>query len=218
MLTSMPAPSTREALLDAAERLVAERGLAGVSVREVIREAGQRNNDAVKYHFGSWHGLLIDLWATRAAGDGFARELHETAKHAQDRLPALVEAYVRPFVREVAARNPSYWARFNEQWLAGIRSDFVASPQPLVPDDPAYPAIPGLEGLKELFSDLASELGHLPPEQRKARVALAARFVVSALASWERDQVAGVWRDLVMFEDELCALMLAVLHADAGRR
>ena len=216
MLTSMPATTTREALLDAAERLVAEHGLAGVSIREVIREAGQRNNGVVKYHFGSWHGLLIELWARRATGDGLAQELYEAASDADDRLAALVGAYVRPFTREVAARTPSFWARFNEQWLAGIRSDFVANPQPLVPDDPAYPPIPGLEGLKHLFSDLASELGHLPPEGRQARVALAARFVVSALASWERDRVAGVWRDLDTFEDELCVLMLALLHADAG--
>ncbi|MDJ0362711.1 helix-turn-helix domain-containing protein [Rhodococcus sp. H29-C3] len=207
----MPAPSTREELLDAAERLIAERGLAGVSVREVIRAAGQRNNGAVDYYFGSWHALLIELWSRRATSDAVVRELHTAAEDAQDRLGALVEAYVRPFVTEIAACSPSYWARFNEQWLAGIRSDFVASPQPLMPDDSTYPPIPGLENLQRLLMDIATELRHLPTGDRPARVALAARFVVSALASWERDRVAGVWRDLDAFETELCALMLALL-------
>lgn len=207
----MPAPSTRTELLDTAERLIAERGLAGVSVREVIRAAGQRNNGAVDYYFGSWHALLIELWSRRATSDALARELHTAAEDARDRLGALVEAYVRPFVSEIAACSPSYWARFNEQWLAGIRSDFVASPQPLVADDPAYPPIPGLDGLKRLLTDIATELTHLPAGDRPARVALAARFVVSSLASWERDRVAGVWRDLDAFETELCALMLALL-------
>lgn len=213
----MPAPSTREELLDAAERLIAERGLAGVSVREVIRAAGQRNNGAVTYYFGSWHELLIELWSRRATGDALARELYAAAADAEDRLAALVAAYVLPFAQEVAACSPSYWARFNEQWLAGIRSDFVASPQPLVPDDPAYPPIPGLEGLQRLLADMAGELTHLPAQDRPARVALAARFVVSALASWERDGVAGVWRDLEAFEAELCALMLALLRTGSQR-
>ncbi len=211
----MPAPSTRTELLDAAERLIAERGLAGVSVREVIRAAGQRNNGAVDYYFGSWHALLLELWSRRTRGDALARELHAAADDAPDRLGALVEVYVRPFVSEVAACSPSYWARFNEQWLAGIRSDFVASPQPLVPDDPAYPTVPGLDELKGLLTDIATELKHLPAGDRPARVALAARFVVSALASWERDGVAGVWRDLDAFETELCTLMLALLLAES---
>lgn len=186
--------------------------MAGVSVREVIRAAGQRNKGAVDYHFGSWDGLLSALWSRRAIGEPLARELHAAAAHAPNRLEALVEAYLRPFVMEVDACSPSYWARFNEQWLAGMRSDFVASPQPLVPDDPAYPTIPGLEGLKELLGDMAAELDHLPTADRPARVALAARFAVSALASWERDRVAGVWRDLHSFEAELCALMLGLLR------
>ena len=197
----MPAAETREELLDAAERLIAERGLAGVAVREVIRAAGQRNNGAVNYYFGSWHALLIELWSRRSADDAWGRELHCAAADAEDRLAALVSAYVLPFVREVAARSPSYWARFNEQWLVGIRSDFVSSPRPLVPDDPAFPAIPGLDGLQRLLADMAAELGHLLPDDRRARVALAARFVVSALASWERDGVAGAWRDLDAFGD-----------------
>lgn len=211
----MPARSTRTELLDAAEQLIAEQGLAGVSVREVIRAAGQRNNGAVDYHFGSWHGLLTELWSRRTSGDDLGRELYAAADSAPDRLSALVEAYVRPFVSEIAESSPSYWARFNEQWLAGIRSDFVASPQPLVADDPAYPTIPGLDGLKQLLMDIANELTHLPAGDRPARVALAARFVVSALASWERDRVAGVWRDLDAFGTELCALMLALLRTES---
>lgn len=213
----MPAAETREELLDAAERLIAERGLAGVAVREVIRAAGQRNNGAVNYYFGSWHGLLIELWSRRGTGDALGRELHAAAEDADDRLAALVSAYVLPFAREVAARSPSFWARFNEQWLAGIRSNFVASPRPLVPDDPRYPTIPGLDGLQRLLADMAAELGHLPAEDRPARVALAARFVVSALASWERDGVAGAWRDLDAFEAELCALMLALLRTGSPK-
>jgi AcrR family transcriptional regulator len=41
-----------------AERLFAAHGVDGVSLRQITREAGQRNSTAVGYHFGSRDGLL----------------------------------------------------------------------------------------------------------------------------------------------------------------
>lgn len=45
--------ATREALLTAAERLFAERGVQAVAHRQISVAAGQRNQAAVNYHFGS---------------------------------------------------------------------------------------------------------------------------------------------------------------------
>ncbi|MFE5117592.1 TetR/AcrR family transcriptional regulator [Arthrobacter koreensis] len=210
----MAGSTTREAIVDAAERLVAQRGFRGISVREVLREAGQRNNGAVAYHFGTWRELLATIWATRATGTEQQQNLHAAAQNADDRLQALVLAYVRPFVFEVAQRTPSYWAQFNQQWLAGIHADFVNSPEPLIPGDPDYPPIEGTEAVQSLYADISAELLHLPPPLRTARVALAARFVISALACWERDQVSGTWHSLDDYEHELCTLMLSLLRAD----
>lgn len=50
--------STRLALMRAAERLMAERGIDAVSLREVSAAAGQLNNSAVLYHFGSRDALI----------------------------------------------------------------------------------------------------------------------------------------------------------------
>lgn len=209
----MSKPDTRAALIDAAERLVATRGLRGISVREVIREAGQRNHGAIAYYFGSWHGLLAEVWVARSTGADQQQQLRCAAEESDDRLHGLVIAYVRPFVTEVSRHTPSHWARFNEQWLAGMHADFVNTPEPLVPGDPDYPPIRGLDAMKSLYADIAAELDHLAPPLRSARVALAARFVVSALASWERDQVSGVWQNLDDFDRELSSLMLALLRA-----
>jgi AcrR family transcriptional regulator len=41
------------ALISAAERLYAERGVDAVSMREITREAGQKNSSAFQYHFPS---------------------------------------------------------------------------------------------------------------------------------------------------------------------
>src|ERR1700745_1380001 len=43
--------STRDLILDAAERRFAERGLAGVSVREIAAEAGLKNQASLYHHF-----------------------------------------------------------------------------------------------------------------------------------------------------------------------
>jgi AcrR family transcriptional regulator len=52
---------TRERLLDAAEQLWAANGLHSVSVRDINHAAGQRNNNALHYHFGGRTGLLAAL-------------------------------------------------------------------------------------------------------------------------------------------------------------
>jgi AcrR family transcriptional regulator len=48
----------RNRLLDAAEVLYARRGIDGVSLREIIQAAHQRNASVVQYHFGSRGGLI----------------------------------------------------------------------------------------------------------------------------------------------------------------
>jgi AcrR family transcriptional regulator len=57
--TPAPTPgSTREALLDAAEALFAERGYAAGGLREIVARA-DANLSAVKYHFGSKRDLYL---------------------------------------------------------------------------------------------------------------------------------------------------------------
>jgi len=52
-------PSGRQALIEAARTLFAQRGIEGVSIRELGRAAEQRNNNAVQYHFGTREALLL---------------------------------------------------------------------------------------------------------------------------------------------------------------
>ena len=81
------ASSTQEAILKAAERLYAEHGVFAVSNRQVSEAAGQGNNAAVGYHFGTKTDLVraieqkhraSDRAAARADG-GRHRRLHRAA-------------------------------------------------------------------------------------------------------------------------------------------
>jgi AcrR family transcriptional regulator len=55
---SVAGQDTRSQLMAAAERLFAERGVDGVSLNEINRDAGQRNASALQYHFSDRAGLL----------------------------------------------------------------------------------------------------------------------------------------------------------------
>ncbi|MGW0041431.1 helix-turn-helix domain-containing protein [Rhodococcus sp. NPDC003348] len=196
--------------MDAAERLVAERGLHGVRVAEVVKAAGHKNNSAVSYHFGSWQGLLEAVWQRHTEPVSIDRAV--IIAGAVDRgdydLPTMVEAYVRPLVAELGRHQPSYWARFNEQWLATIALDIFTL------DDAAVARQPRAEAMTvvhNLFIDIADTLTHLEYPARTRRVALMARYVIAALAAWEREGESA--QALTYLEHELISTTLALLQA-----
>jgi len=53
--------STRDKILHAGEKLFATDGFDRVTLRQIAREADQRNVAAVQYHFGSKAGLLAEI-------------------------------------------------------------------------------------------------------------------------------------------------------------
>src|SRR5271167_2065472 len=61
----MPSDHTRSAILNAAERLYADRGFADVTLRDIVAAANV-NLAAVNYHFGSKDELIAELFVTRS--------------------------------------------------------------------------------------------------------------------------------------------------------
>jgi AcrR family transcriptional regulator len=57
--------STKEQILLAAERLIAEHGVDGVSMRQIGADVGSGNNSAVLYHFGSKENLVQAIFEYR---------------------------------------------------------------------------------------------------------------------------------------------------------
>src|SRR6185312_12228781 len=53
--------STRERLKVEAQRLIAEFGVDGVSTRDIVKAAGQKNVASLHYYFGSKERLLEEL-------------------------------------------------------------------------------------------------------------------------------------------------------------
>lgn len=102
---SSPGDENRLRILRAAERLMAAHGIDGVSLREINREAGQKNASAIQYHFGNKQQLLVAVLARHQAITGPRRtELLDAWEHADraDDLRGLAEALVLPFVERLA--------------------------------------------------------------------------------------------------------------------
>ena len=98
--------ATRDKLLDAATALFAERGVANVSLAEIVRAAGQRNASAIHYHFGGRDQVVEGILARHVPALR-ARRL-ELLEHARttpsDDVRAVADALVRP-VTELAQRG-----------------------------------------------------------------------------------------------------------------
>lgn len=166
---------TREAILSAAERLLAERGMYAVSNRQISEAAGQGNNAAACYHFGSrtdllraiegkHRGPIEDLRARMLGNIGGSTELRDW-----------VGALVSPLTDHLAALgNPSWYARFAAQAMADpayrqvVTRDALASPL----------LVAAIDGINRCLPDL-------PKRVRFERMVMARNLLMHTCAEHE---------------------------------
>ena len=126
---------TREAILSAAEWLFAERGMYAVSNRQISEAAGQGNNAAACYHFGSRTDLLraIESKHREPIEQLRAQMISDVGDSAE--LRDWVGTLVRPLTEHLAALGiPSWYARFAAQAMADptyrhvVTKDALTSP------------------------------------------------------------------------------------------
>lgn len=141
-----PTTATALQLLLTAERLFAEHGFSGVSLRQIATEAGSANNSAVAYHFGSKERLVEAIFGYRMPLILQRRELLLARLRPND-LHARLEAHLLPML-ELAESRDGHYLSFLEQlerdegsWhlLAAedsgrSQSEFLADVQRLLPE------------------------------------------------------------------------------------
>jgi len=93
---------TRGQFLAAAERLFAGRGANVVSNRQVSDAAGQSNNAAVLYHFGTKTYLVRGIAGTHAAEVGQHRERLVASAGDSTEYPGWMACLVRPLTDHLA--------------------------------------------------------------------------------------------------------------------
>jgi AcrR family transcriptional regulator len=91
---------TRDRILDAAERLFAEQGFAGTSLRQITSTA-DANVAAVNYHFGSKEALIGEVFARRFEPINVDRLawLDRLESEGEPTVEQIVEAFLAPPLR-----------------------------------------------------------------------------------------------------------------------
>jgi AcrR family transcriptional regulator len=200
------AAGTREAIMATAERLFAEHGVTAVSSRQISEAAGQGNNAAVGYHFGTKEELIRAIvhrhdermeqirrrMVERVSGEGTVREW--------------VECLVLPFTEHLAAAGGTSWyARFvvqvcTDPVLRGIVTDEVN----------------GSAQLTRIGQGLLPRLAELPEQVREERLQMIHSLYLNVCADRERALTASAeapgpaWEQTGgMLVDAISGLLLA---------
>jgi len=97
---SDPSPSTKEQILLAAERLIGEHGVDGVSMRQIGTAVGSGNNSAVLYHFGSKESLIRAIFEYR-----LPRLRERRAALIEERRPSDLRGWLECQIRVVLEQS-----------------------------------------------------------------------------------------------------------------
>jgi AcrR family transcriptional regulator len=171
-------PSTREQIVLTAERLLAQRGLDGVSLRQIGAEAGNGNNSAVQYHFGSKDRLIQAIFEYRLP-HLYERRQMLIAQRRPDDLRSWLECYVLPIL-EQGEQECSHYLTFVAMLQQHGRRDLFER----IPRKFGAPTRAFLENVGAL-------LPHIPEPLRRHRIAQAMSFSVDAASDRERARANG---------------------------
>jgi AcrR family transcriptional regulator len=191
---------TRELILDAAERLFAERGVTAVSNRQVVEAAGQANTSAVGYHFGTKSDLVLAVLHRHLAGMEARRAAMVARLTPASGLRACMACFVLPFTEHLAAqRSPTWYARFALQvmadpfWRLIVLDDVTSAP-----------------ALRQAVAELGRRLPALPPEVRLERAEMIRHLIMCVCADRERALQEGTGSPRADWQDTATGLLDAV--------
>ncbi len=164
---------TRQRLLDAAERLFAERGYDGTSMRALAERAGT-SVSAANYHFGGKHALLREVLSLRLSPINAVRMQRIEAVEAEAApgpapLEALIDAFLRPSFEAWAERD-----RQGDPVDRHISALLHAGPHDLM-------AELKLELFGPLMRRLVDALERTLPDQSRDELRMGAGFMVGVL-------------------------------------
>ena len=197
---------TRERFISAAQQLFAERGIDSVSVNEITIAAGQKNRNALQYHFGNRSGLIqaiLDYHGERLAqlrSDFVASNDLEAWSPAE----AAARILVIPLGQYIDEHPPGiYYVRMLSQLAA------LNSPQtnPDANSELSFRQVPILESL------LDRALTHLGSAEAQRRLFLMVTINFHGIADLFRTfSDAGAQQQAAMLEQVVCAIT-ALLEA-----
>lgn len=198
--------ATREQIILTAERLFADRGLHAVSVREISTAAGQRNNAAVDYHFGSRGDLITAVYVYRAEGvNRRCAQLLEAlgASGEPDSAAALLRVQLIPHVESLSDPT-NHFVRFLARAFTETNRLEVTSP--------AASRIL-LTAVIEAQDRLRRCVPDLDDGQFRRRAEIVANWSIQRLAEFARDHPDADVAAVGLMLDELVDMLEGALRA-----
>lgn len=208
MPTPRPSPrktvDTRLALLRAAERLFAQRGVDSVSMREIAAAAGQANHSAVLYHFADKHELVNSLLERHS--DPIQAAWTVTLQHMKaeghDSLEELVGLMVRTLVSKLD--DPDGGADY-----LMIVADLVTSRSFPITTMPAVSA----PGILALSAAMMRHVGAIPESMLALRMMRVANVLYGSIANYHALVSAGLDIPRGEFTRDLIVSLVALIGA-----
>ena len=179
---------TRARLLRAGERVFARSGVNGANLREINAEAGQRNNSALHYHFGSREGLVQAI-AGRHQHDIDAERIalfeRIDASGAAPDLHAIVEIWVRPMAAKLATEDGRDYLRILPELVHLLGRIEGLAPRTAATEPMELP------GLRRVLDELRPFVPGGTGAVVNARLLDASHFVAASLAARASEIAAG---------------------------
>ena len=176
---------TKNAILDAAEVLMAEHGINGVSLRAILVEANA-NSAALHYHFGSREAVVEAILARSGRIINLRRREMLDELEKRDRAPDvhdLVDAVIDPMLETLQTEGES--GRRFLRFVARLQSDRTAIH--LTAEEKYFPDV--LERISKMLADACP---HLEEPERKRRATMMVDTTLQSLAN--ADVMAEEWR------------------------
>lgn len=200
--------ATRQALMRAAERLISERGLAAVTIRDILTVAEQKNTSALQYHFTNLQGLIAAIHTERSK--------ETQAKRAQ-LLGDLLSKVERPELRQICQLmvQPTFD-------LARARVDFrryikAFGHELVLAETSALSQVNrmgggGVSG-EQLAKLLRTALTHLDEAAYRRRLESAVRLCAASMYHHARQKNAFRGQDAALFLNSLIDALVGLLSA-----
>ena len=185
-------PSTKEQIVFAAEKLFALYGIEGVSLRQIGAAAGNGNNSAVQYHFGSKDQLVQAIFQHRMPGLHQRRTLL-IAELRPDDLRSWVECQLRTVLEQSEQPDSHYLSFVAMLWQYGRRD--VIERMPAASQESIW-------AFRQSIDEL---LSHIPEPLRSHRITHAMGFMIHVASARERARSNGY--DVLPFAVELTDLL-----------
>ena len=202
---------TRQRFIASAQKLLAQRGVDAVSINELTAAAGQRNRNALQYHFGDRNGLLqaiIDYHAARVTTlrSGLLAKT-ETGEYRTE-SPTAAEALIRPLVDYIAQQPDGVYYIMILSQLA-----ILDSPQL----NPNSQARVNFQEDRQLLSIMKDAMAHLTPSEARQRMFLATSLTFHGIADVCRacGDTPAAMRDRAAMFAQLINAVNAILAAPA---